>query len=68
RFRRGIGAILAAALLAGVFLTGPAPRRVEAAGCGGTDGTLCYQYTTCKRVWIIFRRCTTEYGYFPEWV
>lgn len=61
----GLLAVLAlAALLAAL----PTPRSAVAAGCAGIGGPLCYTYEECERTWIIVRKCTTEYAYFPEYV
>ena len=65
--RRRVAVALTLLVMAASFLTLPAPRRAEAAGCGGTDGSLCYVKYDCLRI-LIWRRCSKTYAYFPEYL
>ena len=55
KLRRRVAIALTLLVMAGSFLALPAARRAEAAGCGGTDGSLCYVKYDCLRILICER-------------
>lgn len=65
---RRLAPVLVLAVSGWLLLGGHAPRHAEADSCGGTDGELCYVKYDCKRILIFWKRCTTEYGYYPAYL